>query len=102
MWGCLAYCKNNDPKRTKLGLRGIKCAFISYASNSKGYRLLNLESKVIIESRDVELFEYLLTLDNKVQSSSSEITLGEISRQVGEQLSSQKVDKQPSKQGEAL
>ena len=102
VWRCLAYCKNNDLKRTKLGPRGINYAFVGYISNSKDYRLLNLESNVIIESRDVELFEYLLTLDNRVQSSSSEITLGEISRQVGEQLSSQKVDKQPSKQGEAL
>ena len=35
VWGCLAYYKNNDPKRTKLGPRGIKCAFVGYASNSK-------------------------------------------------------------------
>ena len=27
VWGCLAYCKNLDPKRTKLGPRGIRCAF---------------------------------------------------------------------------
>ena len=37
VWGCLAYYKNNDPKRTKLGLRGIKCAFVGYTSNSKTY-----------------------------------------------------------------
>ena len=48
VWGCLAYCKNNDPKRTKLGPRGIKCAFVDYATNSKAYRLLNLESNTII------------------------------------------------------
>ena len=64
MWGCLAYCKNNDLKRTKLGPRGIKCAFVGYASNIKAYRLLNLESNVIIESRDVEFFEFLLTSSN--------------------------------------
>lgn len=56
VWGCLAYYKNTDPKRTKLGPRGIRCAFVGYATNSKAYRLLNLESNVIIESRDVEFF----------------------------------------------
>ena len=78
--GCLAYCKNNDPKRTKLGSRGIKCAFVGYASNIKAYRLLNLESNVIIESKDVEFFEYLLTSGNRIQSSLSEVTLGETSQ----------------------
>lgn len=43
-----------DPKRIKLGPRGIPCAFVGYALNSKAYRLLNLEIDVIIESRDVE------------------------------------------------
>ena len=65
--GCLAYCKNNNP-RTKMGPRGIKCAFVGYATNSKAYRLLNLESNVIIESRDVEFFENLLTSGNNYQS----------------------------------
>ena len=67
VWGCLAYYKNNNP-RTKMGPRGIKCAFVGYATNSKAYRLLNLESNVIIESRDVEFFENLLTSGNNFQS----------------------------------
>ena len=28
LWGCLAYCKYLDPKRTKFGLRGIRCDFV--------------------------------------------------------------------------
>ena len=66
VWGCLAYYKNNNP-RTKMGPRGIKCVFVGYATNSKAYRLLNLESNVIIESRDVEFFENLLTSGNNFQ-----------------------------------
>ena len=31
MWRCLAYYKNLDPKRTKLGPRGITSAFVGYA-----------------------------------------------------------------------
>ncbi|PON56815.1 hypothetical protein PanWU01x14_178580 [Parasponia andersonii] len=58
--GCLAYYKNNDPKRIKLGPRGIMCAFIGYATNSKTYIFLNLESNMIVESRDVEFFQHYL------------------------------------------
>ncbi|RVW72567.1 hypothetical protein CK203_060077 [Vitis vinifera] len=64
VWGCLAYCKKTDPHKTKLGPRAIKCAFVGYASNSKAYRLLDLESNVIIESREVEFFENLLSDSN--------------------------------------
>ena len=67
VWGCLAYCKSTKPKRTKLGPRAIKCAFVGYASNSKAYRLLDLESNVIIESRKMQFFETLLYSDNKSQ-----------------------------------
>ncbi|KAL6345172.1 hypothetical protein AAG906_013656 [Vitis piasezkii] len=62
--GCLAYCKKTDPNKTKLGPRAIKCAFVGYASNSKAYMLLDLESNVIIESREVEFFENLLSDSN--------------------------------------
>ncbi|RVX01764.1 hypothetical protein CK203_024444 [Vitis vinifera] len=64
VWGCLAYCKKTDPNKTKLGPRAIKCAFVGYASNSKAYRLLDLESNVIIESKEVEFFENLLSDSN--------------------------------------
>ena len=57
VWGCLAYCKKTDPNKTKLNPRATNCAFVGYASNNKAYRLLDLESNVIIESREVELFE---------------------------------------------
>ena len=66
VWGCLAYCKRTEPKRTKLGPRAIKYAFVGYASNSKAYRLLDLESNVIIESREVEFFENMSCDDNKL------------------------------------
>ena len=53
VWGCLAYYRVPDPKRTKLGPRAMKSVFVGYAENSKAYRLLDLESNVIMESRDV-------------------------------------------------
>lgn len=72
VWGCVAYYKNMDPKRTKLGPRGIRCAFIGYATNSKAYRLLNLESNVIVESRDVEFFENLITKNKDYETHTNE------------------------------
>ena len=57
MWGCIAYYRLPDSQRTKLGSRGIKSVFVGYAQNSKAYRLLDLESNVIVESIHVEFFE---------------------------------------------
>ena len=72
---------------TKLGPRVVKCAFVGYASNSKAYRLLDLESNVIIESREVEFFENMLYCDSNSQEPTS----------VGESLKEKdpKVDEQP-------
>ena len=53
-----------DPNKTKLGPRATKCAFVGYASNRKAYRLLDLKSNVIIESKEVEFFENLLSDSN--------------------------------------
>ena len=85
--GCLAYCKNLDPKLTTLDPRGIRCAFIGNATNSKAYRLLSLESNVIIESRDVKFFENLTTSGKDSQTSTMEDSRKENSSKV--------VEKQP-------
>ena len=57
MWGCLAYYRVFDPKRTKLGPRGIRSIFVEYAKNSNAYRFLDLQSNVNVESRDAEFFK---------------------------------------------
>lgn len=44
--------------------KDIKRAFVARASNNKAYRLLNLESNVIIGLRDLEFFENVLTTRN--------------------------------------
>ena len=62
--------QETNPDKTKLGPRATKCAFVGYASNSKAYRLLDFESNVIIESRDVEFFDNLLS-DSNYQVSTS-------------------------------
>ncbi|GJR36360.1 retrovirus-related pol polyprotein from transposon TNT 1-94 [Tanacetum coccineum] len=37
--------------------RGLKSVFVGYAKDSKSYRCLDLDSNVIMESRDVDFFE---------------------------------------------
>ena len=46
-----------DPKRIKLGPKAIESVFVGYAENSKAYRLLDLSSNTMVESRDVEFIE---------------------------------------------
>ena len=53
----MAYYRTPDPNRSKLGTCAIKIIFVGYARNSKAYRLLDKESGVIVESRDVEVFK---------------------------------------------
>ena len=57
MWAYLAFYRVVDPKRTKLGPRVMKSVFVGYAENSKAYRLLDLSSNTMVESRDVEFIE---------------------------------------------
>nr|GEZ39199.1 retrotransposon protein, putative, Ty1-copia subclass [Tanacetum cinerariifolium] len=65
VWGCLAYYRTPKPKWSKLGARGIKSVFVGYVKNSKACSLLDENSGVIIESRDVELFEDKFSKDVK-------------------------------------
>ena len=67
VWGCLAFYKIHDPKSSKLSARGIKSVFVGYAENSKAYRLLDLDSNVIVESRDVEFIENKFQHDSNIE-----------------------------------
>ena len=75
IWGCLAYVRIPDPKRSKLASRAYECVFIGYAINSKAYRFYDLKNHVIIESNDVDFFEnkFLFKLRNSGGSTSSDV-----------------------------
>ena len=64
VWGCLAFYRVVDPKRTKLGPRVMKSVFVGYAENSKAYRLLDLNSNIVLESRDVVFIEDIFSKDS--------------------------------------
>ncbi|GJZ55719.1 retrovirus-related pol polyprotein from transposon TNT 1-94 [Tanacetum coccineum] len=59
LWGeaLLTACHAPFPNTSKLGPRGLKSIFVGYAKDSKSYRCLDLDSNVIVESRDVDFFE---------------------------------------------
>jgi hypothetical protein len=67
VWGCIAYFRVPNPKRTKLGPRAIKSVFVGYTVNSKAYRLLDLSSNTIVESRDVEFIENKFINDSQIE-----------------------------------
>lgn len=58
VWGCRAVVKLPEPKKRKLGERGVECIFIGYAQHSKAYRFMVIEPSdsisvnSVIESRD--------------------------------------------------
>src|SRR5579875_408018 len=57
VFGCIAYAKVPDAKRTKLDTKGTKCLFLGYCEGTKAYRLMCLETKKIIKCRDVVFAE---------------------------------------------
>ncbi|MCO5592728.1 hypothetical protein L7F22_046731 [Adiantum nelumboides] len=51
-FGCLAYASIPQQLRGKLDDKAVKCILVGYSSGSKGYRLYNLATHKIFESRD--------------------------------------------------
>jgi len=58
VWGCRAIVRVSEPKKRKLGERGIECIFVGYAEHSKTYRFTVIEPNdsitvhTVTESRD--------------------------------------------------
>lgn len=55
--GCVAYAHVPDEKRQKLDDKGEKCIFLGYSDRTKGYKLFNPTTNVVIISRDVTFSE---------------------------------------------
>lgn len=56
-FGCLAIAYNPVKTGDKFAERGVKCVFLGYSQNRKGYKLLNLSNYSVFESRDVRFYE---------------------------------------------
>jgi hypothetical protein len=57
VFGCKAFAHVPDEKRTKLKSKSIPCVFLGYYEGTKAYRLMCVETKKIIKSRDVVFIE---------------------------------------------
>ncbi|GAU33542.1 hypothetical protein TSUD_143350 [Trifolium subterraneum] len=58
IFGCVCYLHVPNVKRDKLETKSVVGIFLGYSSNSKGYRIYNLETKKILVSRDVQFDEF--------------------------------------------
>lgn len=58
VFGCLWYATNLSIQR-KFTERSFRCAFIGYPFNSKGYRVLDLDTKKVFIGRDVIFVEHV-------------------------------------------
>lgn len=71
VFGCEAHVLVPKEKRTKLDSKTQKCIFVGYATESKGYRLINPENpRVIIVARDVVFIEDKTPIESQNSSSS--------------------------------
>ena len=76
VFGCIAYAKVLDEKRTKLDAKGIKCLIVGYCEGTKAYRLVCLKSQKLIESPDVVFFEDKRLLKEDPSGSIAQEALG--------------------------
>jgi transposase InsO family protein len=91
VFGCDAFVHIDDTDRGKLDSKAIKCIFIGYDEQKKGYRLFNPETKKVIVSRDVTFDEQSFTVDrnqvdiqkrgrSKIRSNSKSVSSSSSSR----------------------
>ena len=56
-FGCIAFAKVLNSQGTKLEAKATKCLFFGYCEGTKAYRLMLVETKKILRSRDVTFDE---------------------------------------------
>ncbi len=57
VFGCKTFAHVPDEKRTKLESKSMPCVFLAYYEGTKAYRLMCVETKKLIKSRDVVFIE---------------------------------------------
>ncbi|KAK8915961.1 hypothetical protein KSP39_PZI022303 [Platanthera zijinensis] len=76
-WGCIAYVRVSDPRRSKLGPRTNTCVYLGCAEDSAADRFLDLSNNIIIESRDAVFFEDKFLKDKNLTIPGMQATITE-------------------------
>jgi hypothetical protein len=58
VFGCVAFAHVPKEVRTKLDSKGVKCIFVTYCEEIKGYKLSNPISQYVIINHDVIFNEF--------------------------------------------
>ncbi|XP_071923066.1 uncharacterized protein [Coffea arabica] len=66
VFGCLCYAHSLNRDRDKFTSRSRKCVFVGYLYAKKGWRLYDLDTGVLFESRDVVFIESELPFSMKI------------------------------------
>ena len=64
VFGCTAYSHIPKDERHKLDDKALRCIFLGYSTNGKGYRLYNPNRRKIVHSRDVKFNEFVSRVEN--------------------------------------
>ncbi|KAL0434830.1 UNVERIFIED_CONTAM: putative mitochondrial protein [Sesamum radiatum] len=56
-FGCLRYATNVMPHKSKFDHRTFKCVFIGYMTGQKGYKVYDIDNKVVFVSRNIVFHE---------------------------------------------
>ena len=84
VWGCEAWKHVPKEKRSKLDPKAIRCVLVGYATQQRGYRLFDLQTKKIVVARDVVFDESKFPLQAvNAQMEVKRITTSFISPSVG-------------------
>ena len=70
VFGSVAYARISPDDRHKLDKKSVKCIFVGYSNETKGYRLFDPVAKKLIISRDVVFDEHSCYELNKVEQNS--------------------------------
>ena len=69
--GCVAYYRVFNNKTYNLQPKAMKGTFIGYAFNSKAYRILDLPSNMVVETRDFEFVKIKFLSDSILNDATS-------------------------------